>query len=99
MTEDSDMSSAGQPQAANGFPSGAGEPAESTNDAASVGDPNPASPCINVCRIDEASGFCVGCLRTIDEIAGWSTFDNAQRRDVLSRIAMRVRAESFERER
>ena len=29
------------------------------------------SPCISVCRIDEVSGYCTGCYRTIDEIAGW----------------------------
>lgn len=29
------------------------------------------SPCIGVCSIDEASGFCQGCYRTIDEIKGW----------------------------
>ena len=40
------------------------------------------SPCINVCRIDEASGWCEGCLRTIDEIACWSTYDDATRRAV-----------------
>jgi predicted Fe-S protein YdhL (DUF1289 family) len=34
------------------------------------------SPCINVCRVDEASGWCEGCLRTIDEIACWSTYDD-----------------------
>ena len=53
------------------------------------------SPCINVCRIDAASGVCVGCLRTIDEIAAWSTFDDAQRRDVWTRIAARARAETL----
>ena len=99
MTDAPDMSSAAPPQAANCSPSGGSEAAESAHEAASVGDQNRASPCINVCRIDEATGFCVGCLRTIDEIAGWSAFDDAQRRDVWSRIAARARAESFERDR
>ncbi|MCC8397411.1 DUF1289 domain-containing protein [Paraburkholderia sp. MMS20-SJTR3] len=40
------------------------------------------SPCINVCRMDAATGWCEGCLRTIDEIAGWSGFDNAAKRAV-----------------
>ena len=40
------------------------------------------SPCINVCRMDEASGWCEGCLRTIDEIASWSAYDDATRRAV-----------------
>ena len=27
------------------------------------------SPCINVCKMNERSGLCEGCLRTLDEIA------------------------------
>ncbi|MGA1318970.1 MAG: DUF1289 domain-containing protein, partial [Rubrivivax sp.] len=27
------------------------------------------SPCINVCRIEPASGWCEGCARTLEEIA------------------------------
>jgi predicted Fe-S protein YdhL (DUF1289 family) len=38
-----------------------------------------ASPCINVCRIDEATGWCEGCQRTLDEIAAWSVLDNDQK--------------------
>ena len=30
-----------------------------------------ASPCIDVCKIDEASGLCLGCWRTLAEIAAW----------------------------
>ena len=48
-----------------------------------------ASPCINVCRMDPASDLCVGCARTIDEIAAWSALDGADRRLVLMRIAQR----------
>lgn len=29
------------------------------------------SPCTNVCKIDPDSGFCLGCARSLDEIAGW----------------------------
>jgi uncharacterized protein len=47
------------------------------------------SPCISVCRIDESSGLCVGCLRTLDEIAVWSTLDDEAKRDVWSVIAAR----------
>ena len=48
-----------------------------------------ASPCISVCRMDEATGLCSGCLRTIDEIATWSVLDDASRRGVLDAIAAR----------
>ena len=32
------------------------------------------SPCTRVCVIDPVSGFCRGCLRTLDEIAGGSPY-------------------------
>ena len=47
------------------------------------------SPCISVCAIDEASGLCAGCLRTLDEIAVWSVLDDDERREVWVRIGIR----------
>lgn len=47
------------------------------------------SPCISVCRMNEASGLCEGCLRTIDEIASWSTFDDDAKRAVWDAIEVR----------
>ena len=47
------------------------------------------SPCIGVCRIDAASGLCVGCLRTLDEIAAWGALDDAARRSVWHAIGER----------
>jgi predicted Fe-S protein YdhL (DUF1289 family) len=49
------------------------------------------SPCISVCRIDAASGLCTGCLRTLDEIAGWSRMEDAGKRRVWRAIEQRVR--------
>lgn len=51
-----------------------------------------ASPCINVCRMDEATGWCEGCLRTIDEIAAWSALDDGGRRAVLVQLPARAAA-------
>jgi len=51
-----------------------------------------ASPCINVCRMDAASGLCVGCWRTIDEIAAWSRMDDEGKRAVWQAIALRRQA-------
>lgn len=48
-----------------------------------------ASPCISVCRMDEASGLCEGCLRTLDEIALWSVLDEDDKRQVLLEISSR----------
>lgn len=47
------------------------------------------SPCIDVCRIDEKTGWCEGCLRTIDEIAAWGALDAAARRAILDRLPER----------
>ena len=47
------------------------------------------SPCIDVCRMDPASGLCEGCLRTIDEIAGWGSASDARKRLILAAIAQR----------
>lgn len=36
------------------------------------------SPCIGLCRIGD-DGLCEGCLRSLAEIAGWSSLDDARR--------------------
>lgn len=48
------------------------------------------SPCTSVCRIDADSGLCEGCLRTLDEIAGWSRLDDAAKRRVWRTIGLRA---------
>ena len=47
------------------------------------------SPCINVCVLDTATGHCTGCLRSLDEIAGWATFSDDERRAVWKALAKR----------
>lgn len=47
------------------------------------------SPCVNICRMDPASGMCEGCFRTLEEIAAWSAATNAQKRLILAAIARR----------
>ena len=51
-----------------------------------------ASPCISVCRMDASTGLCVGCLRTLDEVARWSALDDAAKRAVWSDIVKRAQA-------
>ncbi|MFT4014616.1 MAG: DUF1289 domain-containing protein [Paracoccus sp. (in: a-proteobacteria)] len=48
-----------------------------------------SSPCIRVCVIDPASGLCTGCLRSLDEIAGWGTMTEAQRRGIMAALPAR----------
>lgn len=56
------------------------------NEAPRAGVP---SPCTNVCRIDAATGWCEGCMRTVDEIAAWSSLDDAAKRAVWARLPLR----------
>lgn len=48
-----------------------------------------ASPCINVCRMDAKSGWCEGCLRTIDEITLWSRLSDDDKRAVCAQLPAR----------
>ncbi len=57
--------------------------------AAQIVSPVP-SPCRSVCKMDGASGYCEGCLRTIQEIAGWSQSDDTERRRVWALLPARV---------
>jgi len=41
------------------------------------------SPCVDICRIDRKTGWCVACLRTADEIRGWAKMTDHRRRQIL----------------
>jgi len=45
--------------------------------------PEVASPCVSVCEMDEQSGYCSGCYRTLAEIATWGRMTNQQRWDIV----------------
>jgi predicted Fe-S protein YdhL (DUF1289 family) len=47
------------------------------------------SPCISVCVIDAPTGLCVGCYRTLDEIAGWIGLSTEQRRTLVAELPLR----------
>jgi predicted Fe-S protein YdhL (DUF1289 family) len=48
-----------------------------------------ASPCIKVCAIDPATGLCLGCARTLDEIARWSVMGDAERARIMGELRAR----------
>jgi predicted Fe-S protein YdhL (DUF1289 family) len=48
-----------------------------------------ASPCISVCTLDATGRICVGCYRTIDEIAVWGTLDDDEKRAVNAALPAR----------
>jgi uncharacterized protein len=47
------------------------------------------SPCVKVCVIHEASGLCLGCYRSLDEIAAWSSLAPETRRAILAELPAR----------
>lgn len=47
------------------------------------------SPCVSVCRIEPATGYCEGCHRTIDEIADWGMMSDDRKRVVWQQIRLR----------
>lgn len=58
----------------------------------------PPSPCTRVCVLDEHTGLCRGCYRTLDEIAGWSGFSADEKRAILWNLDARRRADAGRRE-
>ena len=55
------------------------------------GGPVPVSPCLGICLMDPRTRTCRGCLRTIEEIAGWYNAAPAEKRAILDRLAERRR--------
>jgi hypothetical protein len=51
-----------------------------------------ASPCVNVCQLDPQTGYCMGCMRTIEEIADWLEMTDEEKQQVLDRIEQRKAA-------
>jgi predicted Fe-S protein YdhL (DUF1289 family) len=48
-----------------------------------------ASPCVQVCVIDGESGLCLGCYRTLPEVAAWGRFTNEERVRVMTSLPAR----------
>ena len=48
------------------------------------------SPCIQVCVMDDESGLCHGCARSLTEIAQWSSYSDAERASILADIDNRM---------
>ena len=47
------------------------------------------SPCIRECRVDQVTGYCVGCYRTLAEISFWEAYSPAEQRHALALIRAR----------
>ena len=44
------------------------------------------SPCVKICVVHPEARICVGCHRTIDEIAGWSRMSGDERKTVIAAL-------------
>jgi predicted Fe-S protein YdhL (DUF1289 family) len=42
------------------------------------------SPCVSICRIDAATGWCVGCVRSLAEIRDWRSLSDPQKHAIVT---------------
>ena len=47
------------------------------------------SPCIQVCQMNEQTGYCAGCFRSQEDIARWLRYSDEERESVLGRLGKR----------
>lgn len=52
--------------------------------------PTISSPCILVCTVDGRSGLCLGCYRTLEEIATWSRLPEPERQRLMGILPLRA---------
>ncbi len=49
-----------------------------------------ASPCNKVCTVAPRSGMCIGCGRTVAEIAAWLGYNDNQRSRIMAELPNRL---------
>jgi hypothetical protein len=50
-----------------------------------------SSPCVKVCVMDTQRGVCLGCCRTLAEIAAWGGMAEAERKRIMAGLPARRR--------
>ncbi|MGI8527208.1 MAG: DUF1289 domain-containing protein [Pseudolabrys sp.] len=53
-------------------------------------EPPMLSPCVKVCVLDANAGRCLGCGRSIDEIARWTGMSAAERAAIMAELPARL---------
>lgn len=53
-----------------------------------------STPCIKVCAVSGQTGLCIGCGRTLAEIAGWAAMDEEKRRAIMAELPARLAAQT-----
>jgi uncharacterized protein len=51
-----------------------------------------STPCVQICVIDPRSALCIGCGRTLDEIAAWGGLAEPERLAIMARLEARLLA-------
>jgi predicted Fe-S protein YdhL (DUF1289 family) len=54
----------------------------------------PPTPCINICTLDE-NQVCLGCRRTLDEIAEWSGLSPQEQWRIVGELPARAGADEL----
>jgi predicted Fe-S protein YdhL (DUF1289 family) len=49
-----------------------------------------SSPCIKVCAVSGRTGLCIGCGRTLAEIAAWGSLSEAERQAIMAELPARL---------
>lgn len=52
------------------------------------------TPCVKICTLDARAGLCLGCGRTIDEIAGWGVMPPSERSRIMAELPARLAAQT-----
>ena len=47
------------------------------------------TPCVKVCAVDGVTGLCLGCRRTLPEIAGWARYSDEERAAIMTALPHR----------
>jgi predicted Fe-S protein YdhL (DUF1289 family) len=47
------------------------------------------SPCVGICRLDNATGWCLGCARDTNELAGWRTLSPVEQARIWADLPRR----------
>jgi predicted Fe-S protein YdhL (DUF1289 family) len=50
-----------------------------------------SSPCVGVCITDPVTGYCTGCLRTLEEIGSWLALSEDDRRAIIAILPQRLK--------
>jgi len=48
------------------------------------------SPCVDICDVDESCKYCIGCGRSLDEIAAWQSASENERKAILDELPARL---------